>query len=44
MTLDDPALRTDENVYPEVVAFLRSTGFDVVDVREAELTGKDDFG
>jgi predicted nuclease of predicted toxin-antitoxin system len=33
---------TDENVFPNVVALLRSKGFDVKDAREADLGGTSD--
>lgn len=33
---------TDENIFPDVVALLRSKGFDVKDAREADLGGTSD--
>ncbi len=33
---------TDENIDPEVIAFLRSKGFDVLDVKELSFHGKTD--
>jgi len=33
----------DENVHPEVVAYLRTHGFDVLDVKEAGMTGAGDL-
>lgn len=42
MTLREFALLSDENIHPDVVAFLRSEGIDVLDVREASLTGASD--
>jgi len=36
------ALLTDENVDPGVVTFLRDSGFDVMDVKEAGLVGATD--
>jgi len=34
--LDFPLL-ADENVHPDVISFLRDTGFDVVSVRNKEI-------
>ena len=43
MTLDDAAFLADENIHPEVVAYLRQRGFDVLDVKEeAHLHGTAD--
>lgn len=38
----DTRLLTDENVHPEVVAFLRELGSDVIDVKEQEQMGASD--
>jgi predicted nuclease of predicted toxin-antitoxin system len=43
LTLLDFALIADENIHPAVVAYLRSTGHDVVDVKEEGLNGADDL-
>lgn len=40
--LQDYGLLTDENIPPEVVAYLRSRGCDVLDVKEASLMGTPD--
>lgn len=42
MTLSDFGLLTDENVHPEVVAWLRAQGFDVLDVCDEGLQGSTD--
>ena len=42
MRLRDVDLLTDENVHPGVLAYLRSEGFDVLDVKEEGLGGADD--
>lgn len=42
MRLRDLSLLTDENIHPAVVAFLRSEGFDVVDIREIGWAGRPD--
>ncbi len=42
MKLSDFALLTDENLEVEVVAFLRPSGFDVLDVCETGLQGSTD--
>lgn len=42
MKLNDFAFLTDENIDPDVVAFLRSQGFDVYDVAEAGRCGSTD--
>jgi len=36
------ALLTDENIHPQVVAFLRNQGFHVLDVKEGSLVGSSD--
>lgn len=43
MKLFDFALLADENLHPDVVAFLRSRQADVVYVREAGLSGAEDL-
>ncbi len=43
MILKECALLSDENLDPEVVAFLRGMGFDVLDVKEAILQGTSDL-
>jgi predicted nuclease of predicted toxin-antitoxin system len=35
-------LLADENIHPEVISYLRSTGLDVRDIREAGLAGAPD--
>jgi predicted nuclease of predicted toxin-antitoxin system len=40
--LRDSALLTDENVHPDVAAFLREQGHDVLDVKDASLAGLGD--
>lgn len=40
MKLRDFALMSDENISPELVAFLRAIGFDVLDVKEEGLVGE----
>jgi predicted nuclease of predicted toxin-antitoxin system len=40
--LRDFPLLTDENIHPAVVAELRMTGLDVLDVHESGLAGSDD--
>ena len=43
MTLDGAAFLADENIHPDVVAYLRQRGFDVLDVKEeAHLRGAAD--
>ena len=42
MKLREFRLLTDENIDPEVIAFLRGEGFGVLDVREASLGGSSD--
>ncbi|MBI3696105.1 MAG: DUF5615 family PIN-like protein [Acidobacteria bacterium] len=42
MNLRDFGLLSDENVHPEVVAFLRRQGWDVLDVKEKGWNGADD--
>lgn len=42
MKLAEFALPTDENIHPQVVAFLRNQGFDVLDVKERSLVGAAD--
>ncbi len=42
--INEIKLLTDENIQPEVVAFLRKNKFDVVDIRELNYFGRpDDF-
>jgi predicted nuclease of predicted toxin-antitoxin system len=36
-------LLTDQNLHPQVVAFLRAAGFDVLDVYEQGLQGTSDL-
>jgi predicted nuclease of predicted toxin-antitoxin system len=43
LTLLDCRFLADENVHPEVVAWLRVQGCDVLDVKEAGLAGLDDL-
>jgi predicted nuclease of predicted toxin-antitoxin system len=43
MTLRGAAFLTDENIHPDVVAFLRNEGCDVLDVKESGLIGADDL-
>lgn len=43
MKLRDFGLLTDENLDPDVVAWLKQTGFDVYDVCEQALQGSDDL-
>ena len=42
MKITELPLLTDENIDPEVVVYLRSEGFDVVDVLESGWAGMDD--
>jgi len=42
MRIRDFPLLTDENIVPEIIAFLRGEGFDVVDVVENGWQGEDD--
>lgn len=42
MKLNDFSYLTDENIDRDVIAFLRSEGFDVYDVAEAGLFGSTD--
>jgi len=42
MNLREFPLLTDENIAPEVVTWLRSTGFDIFDIVENGLMGMDD--
>jgi predicted nuclease of predicted toxin-antitoxin system len=42
LTLQECRFLTDENIHPEVVAWLRAAGCDVLDVKEAGLAGADD--
>lgn len=42
MRLREFNLLTDENIHPGVLQFLRSQGFDVLDVKESRLVGADD--
>ena len=43
MKLHEFPLLTDENIDPDVVAFLRQNGFDVVDIKEAGLQASSDI-
>ncbi len=43
MKLRDFGILTDQNLHPEVVAFLRSEGFNVLDVREQGVLGTEDL-
>ena len=43
MTLTDFNVLTDENISDAVVASLRSNGFDVLDVKENQWTGRSDL-
>lgn len=40
MRLEEFPWLTDENIHPEVVAYLRSRGFDVLDVKEQGWQGR----
>ena len=42
MKLRDFGLLTDQNLHPQVVAFLCATGFDVLDVNTQGLQGTSD--
>ncbi len=42
MRLGQFSLLTDENIHPDVLAFLRNRGFDVRDVKEEGLAGTGD--
>lgn len=42
MKLRDFGLLADQNLHPDVVAFLRGAGFDVLAVHEAGLSGESD--
>lgn len=42
MNISDFAILSDENIHPEVVAYLRNKGFDVLDVKEEGWQGKKD--
>lgn len=42
MNLRDFPLLTDENIDPDVIIFLRSAGFDVLDIKESGMQGTDD--
>lgn len=42
MRLAESPWVTDENIHPEVVAYLRSRGLDVVDVKEQGWQGRRD--
>lgn len=42
MKLRGAALMTDENIHPDVVAYLRSQGCEVFDVKERKLFGASD--
>jgi len=42
MNILDFSILTDENIHPEVVAYLRTKGFDVLDVKEEGWQGKKD--
>ena len=42
MKLRDFGLLTDQNLHPQVVAFLRATGFDILDVNAQGLQGTSD--
>lgn len=43
MKLHDFGLLTDQNIHPRVVAFLRTSGFDVLDVCEQSWHGTSDL-
>jgi predicted nuclease of predicted toxin-antitoxin system len=43
VNLRGAAYLTDENIHADVVAFLRSEGCDVLDVKESGLVGMDDL-
>lgn len=43
MKLRGSRFLSDENIHADVVAFLRSEGCDVLDVKEEELDGSDDL-
>ena len=43
MRLRDFALLTDENIAPSIVSYLRARGFDVADVKERGLVGREDL-
>jgi predicted nuclease of predicted toxin-antitoxin system len=43
VNLRGAAYLTDENIHADVVAFLRSEGCDVLDVKESGLIGADDL-
>ena len=42
MRLTDSRWLTDENIHPEVTAYLRSRGLDVIDVKEQGWQGRPD--
>lgn len=42
MRLSNSPWLTDENIHPEVVAYLRSKGLDVLDVKEQRWQGRSD--
>lgn len=42
MSIRNFKLLTDENIHAEVTKFLRTCGFDVLDVRESQLIGSND--
>lgn len=42
MTFGDAKLLADENIHPDVIAFLRGRGQDIVDVFQAGLAGSPD--
>jgi predicted nuclease of predicted toxin-antitoxin system len=42
MTFNNLKFLTDENIDPELVEFLRSKGFDVIDIKELALDGSKD--
>lgn len=42
MKLNEYRFLADENIQPEVVAFLRNSGCDIIDARSAKLLGVED--
>ena len=40
--INDFKILTDENIHPDLVAYLRHKGFDVLDVKERGWFGKKD--